>query len=211
MKEDKKLLKRVTRAVDNRLSGKRLAHVHSVSDYAAELARVYGVNEYDARIAGVLHDWDKLLTDDELPARMDELGIERPNHIELLYPVLHSFTGAAAVKREFPELSDEIASAIHNHTLGAIEMSDLDIVIFVADMIEPLRKSKGRPDVKRMRKMVGEVSLDELYFEGYAATIRSLVDRKRFIHPMAFDIWNALVEKHHPVDTSRQGDPNAVL
>ena len=97
MKEDKRFLKRVTKAVDERLSGKRLDHVHSVSEYACKLARMYGVSEYDARIAGLLHDWDKLLTDDELPARLDELGIERPDHIEYLYPVLHSFTGAAAV------------------------------------------------------------------------------------------------------------------
>lgn len=211
VKEDKKLLKRVTKAVDKRLSGKRLDHVHSVSEYAAKLARMYGASEYDARIAGLLHDWDKLLTDDELPARLDELGIARPDHIEYLYPVLHSFTGAAAVKREFPELDDDVISAINNHTLGALDMSDLDIIIFVADMIEPLRKSKGRPEVKRLREMAGKVDLDELYFEAYAATMRSLIDRKRFIDPVALEIWNGLVERHHPIDKSRQGDPDVVL
>jgi predicted HD superfamily hydrolase involved in NAD metabolism len=211
LEPDKQFLKRVTKAVDARLSGKRLAHVHSVSDYAVELARIYSVNEYDARIAGLLHDWDKLLTDDELPARLDELGIERPDDIEYLYPVLHSFTGAAAVQREYPELSDDIASAIRNHTLGAVEMSDLDIIIFVADMVEPLRKTKGRPEIKNIRKMVGKVPLGELYFAGYCATMKSLVERRRFIHPMAFDIWNDLVEKYHPIDKSRQGDSNVVL
>ena len=211
MERDEEFLQRITDAVDARLSGKRLEHVHSVSEYASKLAKKYGANEFDAQVAGLLHDWDKLLTDDELPARLDELGIERPDHIEYLYPVLHSFTGAVAVKREFPEISDEVASAIHNHTLGAVDMSDLDIVIFVADMIEPLRKSKGRPDVTRLRKMAGKVPLGELYFEAYASTIRSLADRRRFIHPMAFDIWNALVEKYHPINKSRQGDANIVL
>lgn len=211
MEPDEELLQRITDAVDKRLTGKRLKHVHSVSEYAAKLAKKYGVNAFDARVAGLLHDWDKLLTDEELPARLDELGIARPEHIEYLYPVLHSFTGAAAVQREFPEITDEVASAIHNHTLGDIEMSDLDMVIFVADMIEPLRKSKGRPDVTRLRKMAGKVPLEELYFEAYASTIRSLADRKRFIHPIAFEIWNGLVEKYHPVNKSRQGDANIVL
>ena len=211
MEVDEELLQRVSDAVDKRLSGKRLEHVHSVSEYAAKLAEIYGANVFDAKVAGLLHDWDKLLTDDELPARLDELGIERPAHIEFLYPVLHSYTGAVAVRREFPELTDEIESAISRHTLGAVDMSDLDMVIFIADMIEPLRKAKKRPDVKRMREMVGTVSLEELYFEGYAATIRSLVERKRFIHPMAFEIWNGLVEKYHPIDKSRQGDANIVL
>ena len=211
MEVDEEFLQRVSDAVDKRLSGKRLEHVHSVSEYAAKLAEIYGANVFDAKVAGLLHDWDKLLTDDELPARLDELGIERPAQIEYLYPVLHSYTGAVAVRREFPELTDEIESAISRHTLGAVDMSDLDMVIFIADMIEPLRKAKKRPDVKRMREMVGNVSLEELYFEGYAATIRSLVERRRFIHPVAFEIWNGLVEKYHPVDKSRQGDANIVL
>lgn len=211
MKEDEGFYKRMKAAVDARLSGKRLAHVHSVSKCAAKLAELYGVNVFDARVAGLLHDWDKLLTDAELPARMDELGIERPDHIELLYPVLHSFTGARAVKREFPELSDDIVSAIWNHTLGSLEMSELDIVVFVADMIEPGRKSRKGWGVDELREKAGKVGLDELYFMAYMQTMRSLIERRRFIHPAAFDIWNGLVAKHHPVDVSKQGNANIVL
>ena len=212
MERDEELLNRCTAAVDARLSGKRLAHVHSVSEYAQELAAAYGVNTFDACIAGLLHDWDKLLIDEEFPARMAELGIEAPEHVELMWPVMHSFTGAKAVQREFPELSDEIISAIYNHTLGGLEMSDLDKVIFIADMIEPLRSDKKRPGVKRLRKMAGEVSLDELYFTAYEETMRSLIDRRRYIHPLALDIWNGLVAIHHPDPGRRgQGDPNVVL
>ena len=210
MQEDEQLLARVERAVDERLSGKRLVHVHNVSSTAAGMARLYGVSEFDARIAGLLHDWDKLLTDDELPARMDEFGIEHPAHMELMYPVLHSFTGARAVKREFPELTDDITSAIWNHTLGSLDMSGLDIVIFVADMIEPGRNAKKNAGIQQLRDMVGTVGLEELYFAAYQQTMRSLVERRRFIHPDAFAIWNGLVAKHHPVDKSRQGDANIV-
>ncbi len=212
MIEDKKRFKEYEAAVDARLSGKRLKHVHSVSDYAAQVARAYGVNEYDARVAGLLHDWDKLYTDEELPARMEELGVEPPQDVELMWPVIHSFTGAKAVEREFPELEPQIISAIWNHTLGAVEMSDLDMVIFVADMIEPLRKSYGRPYAAELRTKVGEISLDELYFEAYKETMISLCERKRYIHPLAFNIWNGLVLKHNPNPGKRgQGNPNAVL
>lgn len=211
MQEDTEFYRRVSDAVDARLSGRRLAHSHSVSDYAVELARIYGVNQFDAAIAGLLHDWDKLIVDDDFPARLDELGIPRPEHIELLYPVLHSFTGARAVRREFPELTDEIESAIWHHTLGGLHMGDLDKVIFIADMIEPLRKTKGRPLIKKLREMVGTMSLDDLYFEAYVVTMDSLVIRKRFIHPAAFDIWNGLVQQHTRKDKSRQGDPNVIL
>ena len=211
MIENDELFARVEAAVDARLSGKRLEHVHSVAKFAPKLARKYGVNEFDAAIAGLLHDWDKLLRDEEFPARMEELGIEPPEHVEYLWPVLHSFTGAKAVQREFPELSDEIISAIWNHTLGSLEMSELDMIIFIADIIEPLRSDKHRPNLRRLRKLVGEVSLDELYFEAYRDTMASLVERRRVIHPAALEIWNGLVMKYHPVDKSRQGNANIVL
>lgn len=204
-------MKRVNEAVDARLSGRRLEHVHSVSKTAAELARTYGANVFDAKVAGLLHDWDKLLTDDELPARLEEFGLETPENIEYLYPVLHSYTGAEAVKREFPELSDEIIDAIRHHTMGALDMSDLEMIIFIADMIEPGRQTKGRPQIKRLRKHAGKIPLDELYFEAYATTLVSLLDRKRFIDPEALGIWNGLVRRHHPIDKSKQGDPDVVL
>lgn len=212
MKEDKKQFKRYEKAVDERLSGRRLQHVHSVSEFAGTMARAYGVNEYDARVAGLLHDWDKLLKDDEFPARMAELGVEPPANVELMWPVIHSFTGAKAVEREFPELEPQIISAIWKHTLGDIEMSPLDMVIFIADMIEPKRKAYNRPYAKELRAQVGVMPLEEMYFEAYKETMISLATRKRFIHPMAFSIWNALVLKHNPEPgAGRQGDPNVVL
>ena len=210
MQFDADLLHRVTDAVDARLSGKRLVHVHNVADTAEEMARTYAVDAFEARLAGLLHDWDKLLTDEELPARMDELDLERPDHIELLLPVLHSFTGAAAVAHEFPEIPDGVVSAIRNHTLGAVDMTDLDIVVFVSDMTEPGRSVEKSPGIAEVRSLVGEVGLDELYFAAYRQTMRSLVERRRFIHPAAFDIWNTLVARHHPPDTSRQGDATIV-
>lgn len=212
MKEDKKQFQRYVDAVDARLSGRRLEHVHSVSEFAAKMARAYGVNEYDARVAGLLHDWDKLLTDEEFPARMEELGVEPPHNVELMWPVIHSFTGAKAVEREFPELEPQIISAIWKHTLGGIDMSPLDMVIFIADMIEPKRKAYNRPYAKELREQVGTMPLEEMYFEAYKETLISLATRKRFIHPMAFEIWNHLVLAHNPQPgAGRQGDPNVVL
>lgn len=212
VQENKEQFEKYVQAVDARLSGKRLKHVHSVSDYAEEVARVYGINPYDAKVAGLLHDWDKLLTDEELIGRMDELGIEHLEHEELLLPVLHSFTGAVAVKREFPEVEPQIIKAIWNHTLGAVEMTDLDMLIFIVDSIEPRRSAEKRPALADLRAMVGKAPLDEIYFAAYMETMRSLINRRRFIHPMAFEVWNGLVQKHHPAPGAKgQGNPDAVL
>ena len=209
-KANKKLYDRCLKAVNARLSGKRLAHVISVSKCAAKLAKIYGVNKFDARLAGLLHDWDKLYTDDELLGRLKELDMEVPENYELLWPVLHAFTGAQAIKKEFPEVSEDIISAIHHHTLGGLEMTDLDMVIFIADLIEPLRDAKKRPGTKRLRKMVGKASLEELYFACYVEVMHALIARNRFIHPCAFEIWNGLVARYadHSRQKQNQGNPN---
>lgn len=211
MQENLELFKRCEEAVNARLGGKRLEHVYSVSDYAVHMAKLYGVNEFDARIAGLLHDWDKLYKDDELLQRMAEFDIPCPEHVEYLFPVLHAFTGAKAVRKEFPELTPEIESAIWHHSLGGSDLCALDMLIFVADAIEPLRKADRRPDLQTIRNMVGNEPLDVVYFETYTETMRSLVNRRRCIHPAAFEIWNDLVRKYHPVDTSRQGRNDIVL
>ncbi len=207
------LYARCEKAVDARLSGKRLAHVHSVADYAARLARVYDVDADKARLAGILHDWDKLIVDDGFPARYTELDMELPERHELMWPVLHSFTGAVAVKREFPELPDDVVQAISRHTLGGADMDPLDMVVFVADLIEPLRDAEKRHGVKELREMAGEVSLEELYFAAYTEVMHALIARKRFIHPEAFEIWNELVARYadHSRQKENQGNPDVVL
>ena len=211
MQEDLDLLQRCIEAVDSRLSGKRLEHVHSVSEYAAFIAKLYGANEFDAKIAGLLHDWDKLYKDDELLARMAQFNIPVSKDVEYLYPILHSFTGAKAVRCVFPELTDEIESAIWHHSLGGSDLCALDMIVFVADAIEPLRSSQHRPDLEIIRAMVGVESIERIYFETYTETMRSLVNRRRCIHPDAFEIWNNLVKKFHPVDVSKQGRCDVVL
>ncbi len=207
---NKKLYKRCYKAVNERLSGRRLAHVISVSDCAGKLAKIYGVNRFDARLAGLLHDWDKLYTDDELLGRLKELDMKVPENYELLWPVLHAFTGAQAVKREFPEVPEQVISAIHHHTLGGLDMSELDMVIFIADLIEPLRDAKRRPGTKELRNLVGKVSLEQLYFACYTEVMHALIARKRFIHPSAFEIWNGLVARYadHSRQKQNQGNPN---
>ena len=48
---------------------KRYRHSLGVAQTAASLAAVYGVDVFEAYAAGLVHDWDKVLADDELVAR----------------------------------------------------------------------------------------------------------------------------------------------
>ena len=76
--DERALLKRIQELLDVRMKDKRKRYVHSlgVAETALHLAEVYGVDRFDAAAAGLIHDWDKVLSDDELVARALHYGIK---------------------------------------------------------------------------------------------------------------------------------------
>ena len=69
-------------------------------------------------------------------------------------------------------------------------MTELDQVVYIADMIEPTR---DYPGIEELRDAVGEASLAELFALGYQQGFMHLVRERRRIHPDTLDVWNALV------------------
>jgi predicted HD superfamily hydrolase involved in NAD metabolism len=170
----------------------RLLHSIGVADTAASMAEQYGTDIEKARIAGLLHDWDKNLTDEQLLVRAQEFNIEMVASLEDMAALLHAQTGAAAVKREFPDLDDEVIQAISRHTSAAPDMTDLDMIIYVADMIEPLR-SQG--NLTPLRTIVGKVPLEVLFLKSFEMTMAHLIHRHRLIHPASLEVWNAYIAR----------------
>jgi predicted HD superfamily hydrolase involved in NAD metabolism len=178
--------------LDDRLHGHRLVHSKWVERTAAWLADRFGVDLFSARAAGLLHDWSKQTTDGHLLTRAREAGFDIPvGHEADILPVLHAPVGSLDVRDEFPDLPPEVYRAIARHTTGAADMSALDMVIYLADMIEPTRTYDT---AVRLRKLVlaGE-PLDELYLDGYTESMMSLFERRRYVYPGAVAIWNDLV------------------
>jgi predicted HD superfamily hydrolase involved in NAD metabolism len=167
-----------------------LAHSEGVAATAGELALTYGVDVETARIAGLLHDWDRDLSSDELLDEARSWGGELSD-IERSEPrLLHADTGARSIARAFPDASEELLHAVAAHTVGDVVMTPLDRVVYVADMLEP---SRDFPGVVELRAAVGSVSLDELYLRCYQHTLRYLVAARRPLHPRTVGAWNALV------------------
>lgn len=178
--------------LEERLKPSRYRHSLGVSQTAIRLARIYGIDEDAAAVAGLLHDWDKALSTDELRRKAKKLGCA-PKYVRKNAPgVLHSFTAAATLRDEFPELSDAVLQAIARHTCGAEDMSGLDMVVFIADMIEP---GRTYPHVQALRDAVGTVSLDELFFQAYASTLRYLIGAGMVVYPDSLSVYNALALK----------------
>jgi HD superfamily phosphohydrolase YqeK len=123
--------------------------------------------------------------------RARELGIDLGVELALVVPLLHGLTAARALPSRYPRLPDEIWQAIARHTIGAVDMSPLDMVLFVADGIEP-----GRPDqggVRVVRGLYAEgAPLDDLYWASFYHGISYVIEGERYLYPGTLDIYNQL-------------------
>ncbi len=178
--------------VEERLGEAAFQHCLRVAETACSLAGIYGVDPEEARLAGLLHDWDREVSNEALVETaiadghaMTEADAHSPR-------LLHAQTGAAALREEFPGISDSVVGAVARHTLGAVDMQPLDMVVYVADMIEPARTYPGIDDV---REAVGTLSLDAAFAEAYRYSMAALVKARKPIHPLTVDVWNAYVAR----------------
>lgn len=190
--ERRSLLDRLRADVTEHLSAKprRLAHSISVADTAERLALTYGVDPFLARAAGLLHDWEKASSVPEQLARARELGIDLGVELELVHPLLHGMIAARTLPTRYPELPPEVWRAIEVHTTAAAPMGPLDQVLFVADGIEPLRPDT--PGILRTRSLVGEASLDDLFWASFVGGIVYVLEGGRYLYPGTVDVYNAL-------------------
>ncbi len=174
--------------IKKRVSEKRFAHVCGVAQCAKELAHTYGVDEQKAHLAGILHDWDKNYDDEEIRERVKELNMDiDPFVLKTLARVLHAHTAAVALGREFPEIPKDVLQAIDRHTIAATDMTDLDMVVYCADALEPGRQF-GRVD--EIRDKIGKVELEELFLSVYEYWVELMLERRCVVHPITLEVWN---------------------
>lgn len=173
-------------APDNR----RLRHTLSVARQAEYLAFLYGQDPFLARVAGLFHDWYKVMPKHELIARAHRLGIEPGADLTLVEPLLHGMVCARELPERYPHIPREVWHAIACHTLAAEDMGPLDMVLFVADGIEGTRRDA--PGIARVRALVGSVSLDDLFWASFVGGITYVLETSRYLYPKTIEIYNSL-------------------
>ena len=166
---------------------RRYAHSLGVARTAASLAEAYGVDVFEAAAAGLLHDWDKIVPDAELLARAARLGVQVSGSPANAVGLLHGPVAARELPARFPDLPDAVWQAIARHTVGAEDMTPLDMVVFVADAIEPGRRGDY---AERLRALVGTVSLTELFFQCFTQGLVYVLQTGRYLYPTAIRIYD---------------------
>lgn len=145
------MLNNLRNAVVNRLGEYRAKHVLSTEEEAVRIAEIYLPEKIEkVRISALLHDITKEYDVKKQLQIFSEFDIIVDNVIVHSPKVMHALTAALLIPREFPEYADdEVISAVRNHTTGCADMPLLDIIIYLADYIEPLRKFE---DCRKLRE-----------------------------------------------------------
>lgn len=185
-------------ALAHRLCERSLRHSEGVAEMAAELAERYGVDREAARVAGLLHDWARDESKADLLAAASRAGVP-VTEVDRARPyLLHAAVGAVSVQRTFPGIAPEVVDAIRCHTTGAVEMTDLARIVYLADMMEHGREYEGAV-LLRGAADAGE-TLAALFRRAYAISIEHVIERGQPLHPVTVEVWNALVAPERDVE-----------
>lgn len=133
---------------------KRYTHILNVAEMCYKLAKLHGYDAVKAYTAGLLHDCAKHLDDNAILAECDRLGIvyddvERRQASNLL----HSKVGAVWAKEKYGIADEDIISAISYHTTGRPNMSTLEKIVYMSDVIEPGRDMVYTPSLEVIRSI----------------------------------------------------------
>ncbi len=172
--------------VKKELSKKRYEHCLGVANLARELALKLGEDGEKAYTAGMLHDIAKELSSDTMFELCEKYGII-PDDVEKKNPgLLHGPVGAE-ILRENGVRDTDILNAVRYHTVGRAEMSTLEKIIYLADMVEP---SRTYPEAVRLRQLARS-DFDEAFLRCLMYTTEYNMKKYRLIHVSTIEAWNS--------------------
>ena len=184
------LIEKIETDLKEILSEKRYNHSISVMNMAEELARVYGVDVVDAKIAGLLHDNAKEMSEEEMLKYAEKNNIEVTEFEMLNAKILHGKIGADIARKKYG-ISEKIAKAIEYHTTTNPEMDILAKIIYISDKIELTRKVEAF-DLDAERKLAKE-DLDKTLLLIIDNTTKYLIDNNKMIAVESIETRNKLL------------------
>ena len=159
----------------NNLNEERYIHTLGTAECAKELANKFNLNSEKAYMAGLLHDCAKCFSNEKLLDIIHQhLNVEECEMLN--YKTLHAPVSAYIAEKEFQIDDKEILSAIRWHTLGKLDMTDFEKIVFLADKIEPNTRDKEYSD--KIKALLNEPNgINIALLKCYKETIKSLVKR----------------------------------
>lgn len=181
------------------LTEHRYVHSLGVMETAEKLALLFGADREKAVIAGLLHDCAKQIEKPVQLAMCEKLGLELDAVKRENPALLHAELGAELAEKEFGVDDPEILGAIRYHTLARKNMTDLEKILYLSDMMEPNRRDyEGLAELRD----ISEKNLDEATLFGLELTIAHVERKGQILHKQTMEAekyYRNLLQKeeHH--------------
>ncbi|MEW9079055.1 bis(5'-nucleosyl)-tetraphosphatase (symmetrical) YqeK [Terrisporobacter glycolicus] len=185
-------IKQIEKTLKEMLPERRLKHSLNVSKCALKLSEIYKCDKEKAEIAGLVHDCAKYFTDEQIEDCIERFNIEldplEVNNIALSHSVIGSYVAVDI----FNIKDEEIINAIKYHTTGKENMSLLEKIIYMADLIE---EGRNFPRVEELRELTYSGRLEEALILSFNNTIKFVIDNNQLIHPRTVKARNYILEE----------------
>ena len=170
------------------LSEFRYSHSLRVAEEAKKIAKIYCEDEEKAYLVGLVHDVAHELNDEENLFWIKKYDLPNEYLNESYKNILHSDIGALMAK-EFFFFNDNMCQAIKYHTIGNVNMTTFDKIIFIADKIGRKNLDTSMENVK---SLTYHGYLDQaiiMYFENLNYILNS---KKTSMHPNSIKLIHHL-------------------
>lgn len=175
------------------LKPKRLQHSINVANCALKLSEIYNCDKEKAYLAGLIHDCAKYFTNDQVDSYVQKYNIKLdPLEIDNI-ALSHSVIGSFVIQDVFDIEDVDIINAVRYHTTGRENMSILEKIIFMADMIE---EGRDFPGVDYLRELSFNGQLDKALITSFNNTIKFVIDNNQLIHPRSVKARNYLMQEN---------------
>ena len=194
---DENSIDKLREDVKTRISAKRYLHTLGVEEMAEHLGGILMPEKLsELRVAALLHDIAKEIPYDEQVLLLRSSDLMYTEEDIATIPAIHSIAAVPVIIRDFPEYAtDDVLSAVANHTLGSVGMSVFDEIICISDYAEA---GRTYPTCQAVRTYLLEnISLNSSYEDNVKSlhiatlssidsTISSLEKRGERIHSKTF-------------------------
>lgn len=172
------------------LTEARFDHTLRVAETAVNLAEQYNVSKEKVELAAIFHDYAKFRPLEEMKEFI--LKNQLPNDLlDFHHEVWHGPVASVVVDQQFGIKDKEIKDAIRYHTTGRTDMGTLEMVLFLADYIEP---GRSIPGIEQVREMALE-DLNHACFLVSRNTLTYLISKNVTVYPDSFHAYNYFLSK----------------